>query len=366
MIPVSSMRRRHMSVGIACAILGLLTYLSTVGLASPQTTWNGADNSTLGFGGIFVLTENTHTWRVQGLQKAAALVGLDLTVLVQTPKTEKDVEDYLKGDELDCHIDFVKATLSYLNLLQQFIGTGLETGLFVEDDVDFSIMIRSQMTILADTLSTSEANSSDPSDPYKRADWDVLWLGHFGLEFTEQTRISHYTDPHALPWSSVKSNFNNYYQQQEAAEKQSGQTSQQVAHNVAPLSTYAWATTRTHAQWLVDELTSTRAKKFDVGLHILCRGLRQRCIAPVPELMHHHKVSGSKSIGRPGSFRSDQGLTWWQRSLNWYKGHGLEWWRDATKHTYNIEWSARCNAAESGERSGDRWQCLPKDEHAEL
>jgi hypothetical protein len=355
-----------MCVGIACAILGLLTYISTVGFDTPQNAWNGADNATLGFGGIFVLTENTHTWRVQGLDRASELVGLDLTVPVQRPKTEEDVHEYLKGDNLEGHIDYVKATLSYINLLQQFVNSGYETALFVEDDVDFSTMIKTQMSILADELSTPETDTSDPADPYGKANWDVLWLGHYGVEFTEQTQISHYADPHALPWTSLTSNFNNYYQQQRAVSSESGSSKQQLARNIAPLSTYAWATTRGHAQRLLDELVSTRAQKFDVYLHIQCRGLRQRCVAPIPELMHHHKVSGSKSIGKLGIPSSTEGLTWWQGILSERKTEGLYWWRDATKHTYNIEWSARCNAAKSGERLGDRWQCLPKDEHAEI
>jgi hypothetical protein len=366
MILFSSMQRRHVCVAITCATFGLLTYFTAVGLHTPQPTWNGADNSTLGFGGIFVLTENTHTWRVQGLQKAARLVGLDLTIPIQTPKTEEDVHNYLKGNKLGSHVDFVKATLNYIVLLQQFIDTGLETALFVEDDVDFSIMIKSQVAILADTLATSGSNTSDPLDPFGRADWDILWLGHFGMEFTEQTQISRYEDPFALPWKALTSPFNSYYQQQQAAESVNVGDSpqQQLARNVAPLSTYAWATTRSHAQWLLEEVTSTRVQQFDVGLHILCKGLRQRCIAPVPELMHHHKVSGSKSIGRAGIMASTEGLRWWQRIFR--SREGLDWWRDATKHTYNIEWSARCNAAESGTRSGDKWQCLPKDEHSEV
>jgi hypothetical protein len=355
-----------MCVGIACAILGLLTYISTVGFDTPQNAWNGADNATLGFGGIFVLTENTHTWRVQGLDRASELVGLDLTVPVQRPKTEEDVHEYLKGDNLEGHIDYVKATLSYISLLQRFVNSGYETALFVEDDVDFSTMIKTQMSILADELSTPETDTSDPADPYGKANWDVLWLGHYGVEFTEQTQISHYADPHALPWTSLTSNFNNYYQQQRAVSSESGSSKQQLARNIAPLSTYAWATTRGHAQRLLDELVSTRAQKFDVYLHIQCRGLRQRCVAPIPELMHHHKVSGSKSIGKLGIPSSTEGLTWWQGILSERKTEGLDWWRDATKHTYNIEWSARCNAAKSGERLGDRWQCLPKDEHAEI
>lgn len=325
-------------------------------------TWNGADNATLGFGAIFVLTEDTHTWRVQGLRKAAELVDLDLTVPIQPRKTDKEVYDYLQGDKLSDHLDNAKAVMSYIALLQQFIDTGYETALFFEDDVDFSIMIREQMSVLADAISAPDTNTSNLLDPYSKASWDILWLGHFGIEFTEKTQISNYEDPHALPWAALTSTFNNYYQQQ----GQSGSTQQQLAHNIAPLSTYAWATTRSHAQLLVEELASIRAQKFDVYLHIQCRGLRQRCVAPIPELMHHHRVSGSQSIGRPGIASTTEGLTWWQNLLNRGRRESLDWWRDATKHTYNVEWSARCNAAQSGKRLGDRWQCLPKDERSEI
>jgi hypothetical protein len=75
------MRRRHISVGVACAILGLLAYFSRVGQDVPQLLWNGADNATLGFGGIIVLTENTRTWRVQGLLSSDAQDGAGRTRL---------------------------------------------------------------------------------------------------------------------------------------------------------------------------------------------------------------------------------------------------------------------------------------------
>lgn len=173
---MSSIRRRHILLGIACAVLGLLVYIGIVGigriaeLGMAQPTWNGADNATLGFGGIFVLTGNTNTWRVSGLQKAAYMVGLDLITPVPTPKTETNVEDYLAGDDPDGHTDYVKATLSYLDLLQQFIDTGYETALFFEDDVDFNVMVRHQMSILAGTFAKSQANTPNPLDPYNKAE----------------------------------------------------------------------------------------------------------------------------------------------------------------------------------------------------
>lgn len=322
----------------------LLAYIHIcASMKSLRLAGTGAGNATLGFGGIFVLTENAQTWRVQGLHKAAELAGLDLIVTIQGPRSVEDVTSYLRGDELEQHVDAVKATMNYIALLQVFVEKGYDTGLFFEDDVDFGVMIRLQTKLLADSLSKLPQNSTT-DDPYSKGHWDILWLGHYGIQFTDQTRISYYHDPYALSWRHLTSDFNNYYQQMQSAEAASDLTQQQVAYGVAPMGTYAWAITRGHAQWLVQELTSTRAQVFDVRLHVLCRGLRQRCVAPVPELLHHQQVAGSKSIGKQGVAPGNEELSWW---------------RTVDKSTQNIAWSARCTSGKSGKRFGDLWKCLP-------
>ena len=52
-----------------------------------------------------------------------------------------------------------------------------------------------------------------------------------------------------------------------------------------------------------------------------------------------------QSLGKSGNLDDDK--------------HDLNWWRTRHKYTYNIEWSARCNAAGVGEKIGKRWQCMP-------
>ena len=66
---------------------------------------------------------------------------------------------------------------------------------------------------------------------------------------------------------------------------------------------------------------------------------------PVPEFFHHHRTVGEVDIDRQGNGSVQR--------------KDLEWWRGVHKYTYNVEWSARCNAAKAGEKLGERWQCLP-------
>jgi hypothetical protein len=71
-------------------------------------------------------------------------------------------------------------------------------------------------------------------------EWDVLWIGHCGVEYPSRTLVSHHDDPHSMLWGSLTSQFNGYYEVQSTNLQQS----QQLLDNVAPLSTYAFAVTR--------------------------------------------------------------------------------------------------------------------------
>jgi len=336
----------------------------------------GSANETLGFGAIWVLSEDHHTWRVQGLQKAAELVGLQLTIPTSRHRSDEEVLAHLQGDELGegQELDTIRATLNYISLLEDFVGTGDETALFLEDDADFGVDIRAQMKLLSQSMTkdrrlerntnraadeqqvqvqansniaTDNSSSEDAMDlhnPYAMDTWDIFWLGHWGMEFAGNYRLVDYTDQYALPWSHLTSDWNNFYASQAAA--QTGiEQHQVVVHGTAPLSSYAWAITRSHAEKLVRRLRNERAQTFDLALHMDCKGGVHRCVAPVPEVMHHHKVAGQKSIGYVGNVDDGQ--------------HDLDWWRRVHKYTFNIQWSARCNAAGGGEKLGDRWQCLP-------
>ncbi|KAK5169029.1 uncharacterized protein LTR77_006338 [Saxophila tyrrhenica] len=309
-------------------------------------------NATLGFGALYVLTEDTSTWRVQGLLSAAKLTGLRFTIPVQQRPTDSDISVHLNGDEVATVLDEIRAVLNYISLLETFLRSGRETALFVEDDVDFGIHIKAQMgnissTILAQTA-TAEDISAEGDDqpplfsqyPYGKDAWDVLWIGHFGLEYTTKTKVWDYRDPQALPWDRLTSKFNNYYQQQAGASKD-----QQILQNVAPMATYAFALTRPAAERLLRILREGKAQKFDLALHIQCKGLDMLCLAPAPGVMHHHKVEGQRSLLSEGTKGDGK--------------HDLGWWRYRHKYTYNVEWSARCNAEHVGERVGDRWQCMP-------
>lgn len=181
-------------------------------------------NATLGFGAIYVLTEDDTTWRAQGLPRAAKLTGVRLSIPVQRHLSDESVFSYLSGDDSDTVLNEICA------LLNSYVDSGHETALFLEDDVDFGVDIKPQMEILSEMLQGLYLGQRGMSDqnleneaiqaimqdliPYSYAKdiWEVLWVGHYGVEFTENVSIISYDDPYALPWERLTSNFNNYYE----------------------------------------------------------------------------------------------------------------------------------------------------------
>lgn len=337
--------------------------------ARTEVASEGTYNATLGFGAIMALTDDLSSWRTQGLRLAATHLGLRVQTPLQANLTDEDALQYLEGHDLEDSLGSVKASINYLSLLHQFLDTGVETALLIEDDVDFGINIKDQLDSLSKAMwqgvehAHAERTGSGRralrrqalngtsvwpdriADPYRKETWDVLWIGHSGVEFTNGMQTRAYLDPHALPWTRLTSTFNNYYEQVRSKDQSEGSQPQQIFHGATSLATYAWAITRSHAQWLLDDLRSARAQRFDFAMHVHCKGGKQRCTIPVPELMHHHKAIGEVDIGSQGNgsvTRKD-----------------LDWWKDVHKYTYNIEWSARCNAAGVGEKLVEGWQCLP-------
>lgn len=310
----------------------------------------GAGNSTLGFGGIYVLTENPSTWRVQGLLKAAKHTGVKVQVPVQKHATDEEVRAHVGGEPSEGYAH-ARALLSHLALLETIAQSEFQTALIVEDDVDFGVDIRAQMELLSKAFwdhagpSESQTPEDEAQHPYREHEWDIFWPGHFGMSFVDSTDIFKYTDPYALPWDHLTTQFNNYYEQMAASSKPDSPQQQQLIFNVAPLATFAYATTKTHAARLAQKLRNDKAAKFDNAVHIDCIGGGHRCVAPVPQLFHHHQVKGE----RASSSESQQDDV----------VQDMSWYRTKHKYTYNIEWSARCNAAKVGEQLGDKWQCLP-------
>jgi hypothetical protein len=196
-------------------------------------------------------------------------------------------------------------------LLRRLLSIDLENILILEDDVDFSIHIKEQMELLSQTMWQGRDHEAweHNEDPYDKASWDLLWLGHFGMEFVANTDLTPYNDPHALPWEHLYADWNSYYADQRG---QDPLARQQLVGGIAPLDSFAIGMNRADAARLVEENTDRTVRAWNFTLHGNCKGLVQRCTGVVPELFHHHKVTGASRIMFEGE-KVKQDLEWYKR-----------------------------------------------------
>ncbi|KAI6852258.1 hypothetical protein KC323_g9495, partial [Hortaea werneckii] len=222
-------------------------------------------NTTFGFGVILVPATTQDTWRVQGLKKAAQLLGIALAVPTIEPPDEALVNAApIDTDDPNSVLDSYRASLSHVALLQRYLN--VETALILEDDVDFGVNIKEQLAAFSDTLWTN-AGSKDAhhqDDPYDKASWDIIWLGHCGLELVANTQITYYRDPYALGWDRLTVCLNDWYDQQ-----QRHGIPQTVLRGAAPIGSYAYGVHRRRAMSLVEENSNRTGRAFDFTLRIV-------------------------------------------------------------------------------------------------
>ncbi|KAI6854318.1 hypothetical protein KC338_g9318 [Hortaea werneckii] len=228
---------------------------------------SSAINTTLGFGAILVLATAQDTWRVQGLRKAAESLGISLSIPTIEPPDEVLVNaSPIDTDDPNSVLDSYRASLSHVALLQRFLDLNVETALILEDDVDFGINIKEQMAAFSDALWSSAGSeaSHHHGDPYDMASWDILWLGHCGLELVANTQMTYYRDPYALGWDRLTGCLNDWYDQQ-----QRHGTPQTVLRGAAPIGSYAYGVHRRRAMSLVEENSNRTGRAFDFTLRIV-------------------------------------------------------------------------------------------------
>lgn len=313
------MQRGSLLVAVVCYALAILIFInsfsrlmldSTIlgtrrnGISGQLNTPSKARNSSLGFGAIYVLTEDPTTWRVQGLIQAAESVGLYLNVPVQQHLSTEEVESQLSGAAVRAKPAVARLTLNYLTLLEEFLNTTLETVLFVKNDVEFSIYIKTQAALFSKAIWANVPNAERPDIdtvhaddyPYGFDTWDVLWLGHYGIEFTVATEVFANTDPYALPWSQLSSNFNEYYQSLRSKFVDEGIQQQQVLRGIAPIATYAWAVTRQHAEKLLHQLRKPRSRTLTMLCILRAKIWRKDAWCPCPNSCTTTGCSVSRSL----------------------------------------------------------------------
>lgn len=303
--------------------LGLLTvffyYRSAIGstITSRTGAYTGSitgriqpANSTLGFGGLYVVSGPGSTRRAH-LEQAAAVTELDLTIPQQKAWTGEDVLKFRTDNVTESNIGIgsVKAWLSHHLILKAFLDSGLETILIFEDDIDWDIRLRTQQIPLAQKAARQLTGTKKSATEYPWSppeDWDLLYLGHCGDYFgplTEGTGVGYhhprdleqiphviFEDPTMLHGTDLHPFTASLMTALMVPEKH------RVMHKSKwPLCSFGYAVTRDGAKKILSDVAppkedlSRNLRAYDSALMAGCRDTpdKFRCYSLNPEVFHH-------------------------------------------------------------------------------
>ncbi|KAL3418812.1 Procollagen galactosyltransferase 1 [Phlyctema vagabunda] len=248
-------------------------------------------NATLGFEKIMVIGLKERSDKRDAIALQSSLTGFQVD-WIDGVKGEEVVEKAVpKG--MDKKI-FPAANLGswrgHMNAVASVIERNLSSALIMEDDVDWDIRLKSQLSNFASgvraisNIPISEKQHSPYGD-----DWDILWPGHCGEVLPEHDdRRYVINDDETVPpkehqpWLKALAD----YPEQTRIVHKTG----------APICTFAYAVSLRGAQkilWALGMSGSNLA--YDNALAYFCRDgyLDIKCVSVQPMLFFHHRPAGA-------------------------------------------------------------------------
>jgi len=234
---------------------------------------------------IFALSVHP-SWRTRGLEAAATLTNLTIEI-PKHPYTSDELARAFEqiGPENVDHPPngSALAWLAHLDMLKFVIASDLDTTLIIEDDVDWDIAIKGQMSLISDAVRNFTRVDANEPAPYGRS-WDILWPGHCGevtdpgtprLEFEDTTSGRPAAWQLYAGWSKMwMQNIREGYRVTQKAK--------------IPVCTFGYAVTREGAQKVLEFAGRGQFEAFDVAISNGCKTAKLDCLIVNPEVMHHY------------------------------------------------------------------------------
>ncbi|KAF2677968.1 glycosyltransferase family 25 protein [Lentithecium fluviatile CBS 122367] len=252
-----------------------------------------AGNSTLGFERVFVASMPDRTDKRDMMALSASLSdikfqfedGIDASKV--SNKAIPDSWDRESGNGT------YGCWRVHMNIAQKIAAEQISTALVLEDDADWDVHLKSQLTEFArGTRYVLDQESNSTASPYGDG-WDILWLGHCGLRNRENIDQRYYVirdDPTAVPqslWSFARRMPNL------TPKALNGTYNRVIYEPTRGLCTWGYAISLRGARRLLQDQELEEALPSDRALNRLCTRVKgAKCLAPYPPLVGTHKAAG--------------------------------------------------------------------------
>jgi hypothetical protein len=170
------------------------------------------------------------------------------------------------------------------------VADGIETALIFEDDIDWDVTIKSQLSEFArGARALQNTESPSPHSPYGD-DWDVLWLGGCAMRTRDASHVYEIPDDPTVPPFKYRGElvFPPF-----AKPKEMHKTRWVLARPEA-LCSLAYAVTYESARSILARLSlEPNAAAFDVNLGHICMDNDLRCLGSYPVLFNTWRKAGT-------------------------------------------------------------------------
>ncbi|PIG79029.1 hypothetical protein AARAC_003592 [Aspergillus arachidicola] len=189
---------------------------------------------------------------------------------------------------------------AHMNVIQRIVQDRISTAFVMEDDADWDVSLKKQLQRFASASQLVQGDLGRSHSPYGDS-WDLLWIGHCGIQF--KTGPIHVTtdDITAVPLPELPP----YWRDHPVG---ADNNTRLVARADEGVCSLGYAITYLGAQKLLSALSLTpegAGAQFDVAISRYCQRGWLRCLAPFPSLIGVWKAAGPKS--RDSDIHNDDG-----------------------------------------------------------
>ncbi|KAF2264236.1 hypothetical protein CC78DRAFT_464096 [Lojkania enalia] len=262
---------------------------------SDDPIWD-IQNRTLGFQKIYAISM-PHRIDKRDYQALMALVsGLDIEFVDGVNGSEihpKALPNFWKGEEGAGTIGCWRA---HLNIYQSMIQEKIQTALILEDDADWDVLIRAQMTEAARGARYLQNAALPLHSPYGD-DWDIFTIGHYGVDNKPYKNQQYWVtkdDPTVIapsrrPWP----------RKPDLSAPALGGDHTRIIHEVYRFTaTQAYAISlRGAARVLYDQTLQPHATAIDLAMAAMCKSERwgpTSCLGAYPMIFGRFRPAGPK------------------------------------------------------------------------